>query len=364
MLSTRTRQYSGRETFGGWKLSSTQSEAGNPKSSKQGPQAGQSGKSQAARPGGGNRSGGKPASAKGRPVSPKGRQGGARPGGARNAPSKFSPAVMAYGAVGIVVLLLVVFVVVKLTGGNSSSSGSGGIAAPVLTAAPAADLSPLANVTASEQNTVGVPSSVTLPTIKKGEPALTINGKPGAVFVGGEFCPYCGAERWALIMAFDRFGTFSGLQETTSSPWDAFPSTPTFTFRTASYTSQYVDFSPVEAVGNDTTGLGTKQSLQTPTKLQQSLWVKYDNGGGSFPFVDIGNFAIMDVPSYSPGLLAGLTQSQVASQLSDPNSQVAQAIIGSANIVTAAVCAETQQQPSSVCSVQAVKKAASSMGIS
>ena len=90
------------------------------------------------------------------------------------------------------------------------------------------------------------------PTIKKGQPPLTISGKPGAVFIGGEFCPYCAAERWALIMAFCKFGTFTNLKETTSSPWDTDPSTATFSFYGATYSSPYLTFDTSEHESNDT----------------------------------------------------------------------------------------------------------------
>ena len=61
------------------------------------------------------------------------------------------------------------------------------------------------------------------------------------LFVGAEFCPYCAAQRWPLIIALSRFGTFSGLQTTTSSSSIEYPNTITFTFRSATFTSQYID---------------------------------------------------------------------------------------------------------------------------
>ena len=41
--------------------------------------------------------------------------------------------------------------------------------------------------------------------------ALTANGKPEMLYMGAEYCPYCAAERWAMIVALSRFGTFTGL---------------------------------------------------------------------------------------------------------------------------------------------------------
>ena len=82
---------------------------------------------------------------------------------------------------------------------------------------------------------------------KSDAPLTGPNGKPLIFYFGAEFCPYCAAERWPLIVALSRFGTFTGLSTTTSSSSDAYPNTPTFTFRAASYTSDYVSFQAVEA---------------------------------------------------------------------------------------------------------------------
>ena len=76
-------------------------------------------------------------------------------------------------------------------------------------------------------------------------------GKPEFLYIGAEYCPFCAAQRWAVVVALSRFGTFSQLYQTTSSSTDSYPSTPTFTFdpklyKAPLYTSQYVDFVPVE----------------------------------------------------------------------------------------------------------------------
>ena len=56
------------------------------------------------------------------------------------------------------------------------------------------------------------------------------------IFVGAEYCPYCAAERWSMIMALSRFGTFTGLKEMSSESNDVDPDTSTFTFVDSSYT--------------------------------------------------------------------------------------------------------------------------------
>ncbi len=52
---------------------------------------------------------------------------------------------------------------------------------------------------------------------------------------------------------------------------------------------------------------------------------------------------------YDPGVLAGLSWSTIATDLSNPNSAVAQSIDGTANYITAAICKMTGNQPASAC---------------
>src|SRR5260370_29484940 len=34
-------------------------------------------------------------------------------------------------------------------------------------------------------------------------------GKPEFLYIGAEYCPFCAAQRWAMVVALSRFGTFS-----------------------------------------------------------------------------------------------------------------------------------------------------------
>src|SRR5258706_4760621 len=105
---------------------------------------------------------------------------------------------------------------------------------------------------------------------------------PEVFYMGAEYCPYCAAERWPMIIALSRFGTFSNLKTTSSSSSDVYPNTPTFTFHGATYTSQYVDFVSVETTDRN------QNTLETPTAAQQALVNQYDTGG-SIPLVDFCN---------------------------------------------------------------------------
>jgi hypothetical protein len=58
---------------------------------------------------------------------------------------------------------------------------------------------------------------------------------------------------------------------------------------------------------------------------------------------------------YVPSSLAGLTWSQVASQIKNPSSAVAKDVDGAANTITAAICKVTGNNPASVCSSSAAQ---------
>jgi hypothetical protein len=260
---------------------------------------------------------------------------------------------IASGSVVVVLAIVVAFVVVKLNSkpaaDNSPNGPTGAALASVVstvTSVPASALDQVAN---------GSGSVTHMPTTISGA-ALTANGKPEVVYVGAEYCPYCAAERWAMIVALSRFGTFSGLATVHSAAHNGAgaaepdPNTPTWTFVHAKYTSQYLTFSPVEETTNiPDPSTGTYTLLQTPTKAQQALVTKYDGSGGAIPFVDFGNKYLISGVSYDPGVLAGLSWATIASDLSNPNSPVAKAVDGTANYITAALCQLTNNQPASAC---------------
>ena len=71
------------------------------------------------------------------------------------------------------------------------------------------------------------------------------------LYEGAEYCPFCAAERWAMVMALSKFGTFWGLKLTNSSVSDFAPDTATFSFYGSTYTSKYLAFKPVELATNE-----------------------------------------------------------------------------------------------------------------
>lgn len=210
----------------------------------------------------------------------------------------------------------------------------------------------ITSLPASELDSVGKGSANNVIKPVSGTSLTGPGGHPEVFYLGAEYCPYCAAERWPMIIALSRFGTFSGLKTTTSSSSDVYPNTPTFTFHGATYTSQYIDFVSVETTDRD------RNPLESLTPAQQALVNQYDTSG-SIPFVDLGNRYAFSGATYLPDVLSGLSWQAVADALQQPDSPQAKAILGSANLITAAVCKLTADQPASVCAsatIQAIEK--------
>jgi hypothetical protein len=253
-------------------------------------------------------------------------------------------------AVGAVILVLVGLVVVRLVGGGPAP-------APQASPDPAAPQVLLAVTTVSDTvlDQVGLGKVDALPKKLSGEPALTADGKPLVVYIGAEYCPFCAAQRWGMVVALSRFGSFENLQTTHSSSSDVYPNTATLSFHSATFSSEYLSFQGVETQSNIQQGNGYT-ALDTLTATQTQLLQKYNaapyvaaDSAGAIPFIDFGNQYLSSGASISPDLLAGQSASDIATALSDPTSPVAQAIDGAANVFTATICAITGGQPSTVC---------------
>jgi len=280
---------------------------------------------------------------------------------------------LAGGSILVIAIVVIALVLVKLNSGSgtaaAASNGPTGTALTTLT-------NQVENVPTSVTDKVaggGVSKSLFVPTETSTEVSnatseigsyfgtvnsttpLTSGGKPEVLYMGAEYCPYCAAQRWAMVNALSRFGTFTGLTTTHSSSTDADPNTPTWTFYGSTYKSNYINFTSVEETKNYRTGNTTNTSvnyvtLQTPTSAEESLGQAYDPQG-SIPFIDLGNkyVQIGNLSPLSPTLLAGLSWSQVAADMNNPSSSVGQAEIGNANYMTAGICKLTNNLPASAC---------------
>jgi len=262
---------------------------------------------------------------------------------------------MLAGVAVAIVVALVVILVLKFGPTNAGKEAAAG-AQPVDPAVLAA----VTQIPSTVFDAVGMGSASGGLKAISGAPALEESGNPEMLYIGAEFCPYCAAERWAMVAALSRFGTFANLHTMRSSASDSFPNTPTFTFFQSTFNSQYLTFTPVEHYTNQPIASGGYSTLQDLSSDQQSLMNKYDSGGG-IPFVDVGGKYSLAGATYDPGILAGMSWQQIATKLSDTSSPQAQGIIGSANLFTAAICQMTNQQPGDVCGSGGVQKAAAQL---
>jgi thiol-disulfide isomerase/thioredoxin len=268
---------------------------------------------------------------------------------------------IASGSIIAVIAVVVAFIVIKANNKPATNSSNGPTGAAL-----ASVVSKVTNVPASTLDKIGSGSFTGKIQPVSGGTPLTSGGKPEMLYMGAEYCPYCAAERWSMIVALSRFGTFSGLSTVHSSTTDTPANIPTWTFHGSSYTSRYLTFTPVEMQTNiPDPSTGSYTTLETPTKEQQALITKYDAppyvtsaDAGAIPFIYFGGKYLSVGATYDPTVLNGKSWDQIASALSDPNSAIAKAIGGSANHITAAICKMTGNQPASACTatVQALEK--------
>jgi thiol-disulfide isomerase/thioredoxin len=263
-----------------------------------------------------------------------------------------TPVLVAATICALLLLAIVSLVAVKLSQGSSTNTST-------RTTAATAVVKSVTTVPASTFNAVGYQASVALPNPISGKP-LTSSGKPVVIYVGAEYCPYCAAQRWPMVTALARFGTFTNLGSTHSSSIDVFPSTPTFTFHGSTYSSRYVVLSAAETASNKVVN-NQYAPLDKPTAEQIAAYNRY-NPKGQIPFTDFGGAYMLVGASYNPGLLKGLTPTQIAAQMRDPGTDVSKAILGTANGLTAAICSQTGGKPANVCSSPGVTAAAAHLG--
>lgn len=187
-------------------------------------------------------------------------------------------------------------------------------------------------------------------------PRVATGNKVGLFYMGADFCPYCAGQRWALVLTLLRFGKLDGVEYMLSSSNDAYPDTPTFSFQKAKYTSDYVDFQPVET--SDRNG----HKLMTPTKKQSSIYGTYDAPPytqvfGAIPFVYVDGQYLLTRPMLMPNEIVGDDWQGVAKQLANSQSSLFQSVMPQVNALTAAICRLDGGNPDDVCSAPGVTAA-------
>ena len=176
------------------------------------------------------------------------------------------------------------------------------------------------------------------------------------MYIGAQFCGSCAGERWALVMALSKFGTFKNLSGTTSSASDIHPGGPTFSFYGATYTSRYLSFVTDEesptAINRSTSSY---ESVQTLTEQEHNIitaWdvAPYTTQSGSIPFVDIGGEFLLTGVQYDANAIAQMSFRTAAGVMTSGKSAVSKHVEAAAGYLLGDFCALTQEQPAPVCS--------------
>jgi hypothetical protein len=259
---------------------------------------------------------------------------------------------LAIGAVIAVVVIVVVVVAVGLSSGGGGSSVARQPAPPAAVAkVENIPLSTLIAASARQPVDIGAKPAVGgPPPVPAGAPATT----PVALYIGAEFCPYCAALRWPLVIALSKFGTFSNLSQTHSAVRDG--NIGTWSFYGSTYTSRYITFDPLELYTNQPSG-GYYKPLEANqlSQAQNALWQANTNAyvtnrQEGFPFFDFaGKFVLMNAP-YPVTLVEGRSFSSILAEVGDNTSAVGLTINSSAASLIKNMCnALGGNAPSSVC---------------
>lgn len=164
------------------------------------------------------------------------------------------------------------------------------------------------------------------------EPLKRPTGKSLVFFMGAGFCPYCAAERWAIISALSKFGILEGIVEDSSAGHDEkYLNIPTLSFARARYESKLVEF-----IGRETADRNFEPLQELDDKDYQIL--DTFNPDQIIPFLLIDGQFMQVGSGYSPQLLEGLDHTKVMAALADANSAVGKAIDSEANNIVAMIC--------------------------
>jgi hypothetical protein len=269
---------------------------------------------------------------------------------------------MAVGAVGAVIVVIAILLAVTLPGGGkgkavTKGNVTGTFALPASLVAsvenvPVKKLVAAAEACAANAGCFAKPTGASPPEkLAAGAPALKAGGHPELLYIGAEYCPFCAAERWPMLMALSKFGKFGTIRGTTSSATDVNASTPTFSFYKVSYKSKYLSFVPVEETTNN------YATLQNPTPAQQAIITTYDGppytaaaNKGSIPFLYIGGKYVSIGTSYDASAIAGMPIDSAAPLMTSGTNATSKHAMAVAGFLLGDICSLTRNQPASVCS--------------
>jgi thiol-disulfide isomerase/thioredoxin len=157
-------------------------------------------------------------------------------------------------------------------------------------------------------------------------------GKLFVFFMGAEHCPYCAAERWAIVRGLQKFGQWSGLKQTISAARDEpFLNLPTYDFIEATYTSPHVEFVAREIRDREF------KPLQKLLKTEEKLVREY-NSEKQIPFLLVGGRFMQIEAGFTPKIFVGHTFRQTETELKKAESEIRKTIDAEGSIIAALLC--------------------------
>ena len=157
-------------------------------------------------------------------------------------------------------------------------------------------------------------------------------GKLFVFFMGAEYCPYCAAERWAIVRSLQKFGQWDGLKQTISAARNQpFLNLPTYDFTKATYNSSHIEFVAREIKDREF------RPLQKLLKTEEKLVRKY-NPKKEIPFLLIGGRFMQIGSGFPPKIFIGHTFRQTETELKKIESEIRKTIDEEANVISALLC--------------------------
>ena len=112
---------------------------------------------------------------------------------------------LAYSVVAVLVVVVAGVAVYLNSTGASSLVAFDNVAVPQSQLATMRSITD--NMTLANKIGIGVATGVLLPVTNVSR--LTVNGTPEVLYMGADYCPFCAATRWGLVLALMRFGNFT-----------------------------------------------------------------------------------------------------------------------------------------------------------
>lgn len=180
------------------------------------------------------------------------------------------------------------------------------------------------------------------------QPLKRPGGKSLVYFMGAGFCPFCAAERWAIVKALERFGKWEGVVEDKSAGHDEkYLNVPTFNLARAKYQSDTVEFAGKETADRNF------EPLQELDDKDYEILDMY-NPDQMIPFLLVDGQYMQVGAGYSPELIQNMMHEKVRAELGNPNSAIGKAINAEIDNITALICKVTGGK-GSACNSDSIK---------